>query len=62
MKILIESPTRIKMVPETEHEKKGLDALWKTVIRCDTDSKVLCPIGAYIPTEDDGACFTIQDQ
>ena len=62
MKILIESPTRIKMVPEAEHEKDSLDALWKLVIRCDADSKVLCPIGAYIPGQDDGASFTIQDQ
>ena len=62
MKISIESPTRIKIIPETEHEKEGLDALWKLVIRCDEDSKVLCPIGAYIPSEDDGASFVIQDQ
>ena len=62
MKILIESPTRIKIVPEAEHEQKSLDALWKLVIRCDTDSKVLCPIGVYIPGQDDGASFTIQDQ
>ncbi len=62
MKILIESPTRIKMVPEAEHEKDSLEALWKLVIRCDADSKVLCPIGAYIPSQDDGASFTIQDQ
>ena len=46
MKISIESPTRIKMIPENEHEKESLDALWKLVIRCDKDSKVLCPIGA----------------
>lgn len=62
MKITIESPTRIKMIPETDHEKEGLDALWKAVIRCDTDSKVLCPIGSYIPATDDGASFIIQDQ
>ncbi len=62
MKILIESQTRIKMIPETEHEKESLDALWKVVIRCDQDSKVLCPIGAYIPSQDDGASFAIQDQ
>lgn len=62
MKILIESPTRIKMIPEAEHEKANLEALWKLVIRCDEDSKVLCPIGAYIATEDDGASFVIQDQ
>lgn len=62
MKISIESPTRIKMIPESEHEKESLDALWKTVVRCDQDSKVLCPIGAYLPATDDGASFAIQDQ
>ena len=62
MEISIESPTRIKMIPETEHEKESLEALWKIIIRCDQDSKVLCPIGAYIASKDDGASFAIQDQ
>jgi len=62
MKISIESPIRIKMIPESEHEQDGLEALWKLVIRCDEDSKVLCPIGEYMPSEDDGANFVIQDQ
>ena len=62
MKISIESPTRIKMIPEAAHEQESLDALWKLIIRCDADSKVLCPIGAYIPSEDEGASFVIQDQ
>ena len=62
MKISIESPTRIKIVPEAEHEKESLDALWKIIVRCDQDSKVLCPIGSYIPSESDGAEFAIQDQ
>ena len=62
MKISIESPTRIKLIPEAEHEKESLDALWKTIIRCDQDSKVLCPIGSYIPSDDNGASFAIQDQ
>ena len=62
MQILIESPTRIKMIPEAEHEKENLEALWKLVIRCDEDSKVLCPIGAYVAAADDGASFVIQDQ
>jgi hypothetical protein len=62
MKISIESPTTIKMIPESEHETESLDALWKLVVRCDQDSKVLCPIGAYIPSKDDGASFVIQDQ
>jgi hypothetical protein len=62
MKISIESPTRIKLIPEAEHEKESLDALWKLIIRCDKDSKVLCPIGEYIPSLKDGASFVIQDQ
>lgn len=62
MKISIESSTRIKMIPQAEHEKESLDALWKLIIRCDKDSKVLCPIGEYLPWEDDGASFAIQDQ
>ena len=62
MKISIESPARIKMIPEAEHEKESLEALWKLVIRCDQDSKVLCPVGAYIPSKDEGAIFVIQDQ
>ncbi len=62
MKILTESETRIKMIPETDHEKESLDALWKLIIRCDKDSKVLCPIGSYIPLKNDGASFFIQDQ
>ena len=62
MRISIESPNRIKMIPEAQHEKESLEALWKLVIRCDQDSKVLCPIGAYMASEDDGASFAIQDQ
>jgi hypothetical protein len=62
MKISIESPTRIKMIPESDHEKESLVSLWKLIIRCDEDSKVLCPIGAYIASEDEGASFVIQDQ
>ena len=62
MKISIESPTRIKLIPETEHEKESLEGLWKTIIRCDEDSKVLCPIGAYVASQHDGASFVIQDQ
>ena len=50
------------MIPETDHEKENLDSLWKLIVRCDQDSKVLCPIGAYVPTEHNGANFAIQDQ
>ena len=61
MQISIESADRIIMTPETEHEKEQLDALWKVVIRCDEASKVLCPIGMYLPGGDEGASFAIQD-
>lgn len=62
MKLSLESGTTVKFIPETEHEKENLEALWKILIRCDEDSKVLCPIGAYVAFKDDGALFTIQDQ
>ena len=62
MKISIESPMRIKIIPEAEHEKESLETLWKLIVRCDKDSKVLCPIGEYIASKDDGASFVIQDQ
>jgi hypothetical protein len=62
MRISIESPTRIKMIPEAEHEEESLEELWKIIIRCNEDSKVLCPIGAYVASKDDGASFAIQDQ
>lgn len=62
MKISIESQSRIKMIPETKHEKENLEALWKILIRCEKDSKVLCPIGEYIASKHDGASFAIQDQ
>ena len=62
MRISIESESRIKLILESEHEKESVDALWKLVIRCDKDSKVLCPIGSYLPATDDGANFIIQDQ
>ena len=62
MIITIESPSRVKMIPESDHEKESLEALWKVIIRCDEDSKVLCPIGEYIASKDEGANFVIQDQ
>ena len=62
MRFSIESANRITMIPETDHEKESLESLWKLVIRCDEDSKVLCPIGAYVASEDEGASFLIQDQ
>lgn len=61
MKISIESPTRIKFLPETDHEKENLEALWRLVIRCDEESKVLNPIGSYVAAKDDGANFVIQE-
>ena len=62
MKISFDSPSVVKMIPENEHEQEGLDALWKLVIRCDEQSKVLCPIGSYLPQTDEGASFAVQDQ
>jgi len=60
MQLTVEG-SQIKMIPETEHEKENLDALWKLLIRCDQDSKHLCPVGEYLPDRDGAACFVIQD-
>lgn len=62
MKISIEGPSTVKLIPETDHEGENLEALWQVLIRCDEDSKVLCPIGSYVAGKDEGANFTIQDQ
>ena len=62
MKISLESETTVKFIPDTEHEKENLEALWKILIRCDEDSKVLCPVGAYVAFKNDCSLFTIQDQ
>lgn len=61
MKFAVEG-SQVKLIPETDHEKEGLDAVWKLLIRCDEDSKVLCPVGQYLPHEDEAASFIIQDQ
>lgn len=61
MKISLEG-SQVKLIPETDHEKENLDALWKVLIRCETDSKVLCPVGQYLPHEDEAASFIVQDQ
>ena len=62
MKITTEGSSTVKLVPETDLEKESLNQLWKLVIRCDEDSKVLCPIGEYRPEKSEAASFTIQDQ
>ncbi len=61
MKIALEG-SQVKLIPETDHEKENLEALWKVLIRCETDSKVLCPVGQYLPHEDEAASFIVQDQ
>lgn len=61
MKIAVEG-SQVKLIPETDHERDNLDVLWKLLIRCDKDSKVLCPVGQYLPQQDEAASFIIQDQ
>jgi hypothetical protein len=62
MKIRMESEERVALIPENDHERDALDGLWKLVIRCDENSKVLCPIGQYTPEEGEHAEFVVQDQ
>ncbi len=51
---------QIKFVPESDQEKQDLNDLWQLVIRCDADSRVLCPVGSYLPDQDEAASFIIQ--
>ena len=62
MNIRMESSQRVELIPESDHERDALNGLWNLLIRCDSDSKVLCPIGDYVPHEDEGAEFVVQDQ
>ncbi len=51
---------QIKSVPESDQEKKDLNDQWQLIIRCDADSRVLCPVGSYMPGEAEAASFIIQ--
>jgi hypothetical protein len=61
MKLVVEG-SLVKMIPETDHEDANLNALWQILVRCDADSKVLCPVGQYVPGQGDTAAFAVQDQ
>ena len=50
----------VEFKPESEDEKKQLNALWKTVVDCVRFSKRLVPVGKYIPAEDEFARFALE--
>jgi len=59
MKIELEG-TLIKMMPETDREKKELNQLWTILIDCVKENKKLVPVGQYIPGMKEVATFNIE--
>ena len=52
--------TLIRMIPENDQEKTGLNQLWKTIVRCSNENKKLVPVGEYIPGSKEIAVFNIE--
>ncbi|MBA4372225.1 MAG: hypothetical protein C0402_05135 [Thermodesulfovibrio sp.] len=59
MKIELEG-TLLKMIPETDQEKKELNQLWTIIIGCVSDGRKLVPVGEYIPGIKEVAVFNIE--
>ncbi len=60
MKITIKEKI-VTFTPENEQETADLDKLWKNVIDCNAFNKKLTPMGTYLPGDDAGARFAIED-
>jgi hypothetical protein len=59
MKIELEG-SLIKMIPETDTEKKELNQLWTIIIGCVSEGKKLVPVGQYVPGVKEVATFNIE--
>ncbi len=59
MKIELEG-TLLKMVPESDREKKELNQLWTIIIGCVNEGKKLVPVGEYLPGIKEVAVFNIE--
>ncbi|MCP4118692.1 MAG: hypothetical protein GY737_25520 [Desulfobacteraceae bacterium] len=60
MKINIDQ-NLVEFTPETDQEKKELEALWRTVVDCAKFNKKLVAVGQYVPFEDEFARFAIEE-
>ena len=59
MKIRIDKDI-VEFIPEHAAEKTELEALWIKMGNCLGDTKLLQPIGTYVPSEDKTAVFHIE--
>ncbi len=51
----------VNFIPENTLERTKLNALWRTIISCNSDSRSITPIGEYVPqTPAAGASFVIE--
>lgn len=59
MKITLEKNV-VDFIPETAAETASMEVLWRKIIDCAGDSKILAPIGEYIPTKKNQLSFVIE--
>ncbi len=59
MKIELEG-TLLRMIPESDREKKELNQLWTIIIGCVNEGKKLVPVGEYLPGIKEVAVFNIE--
>ncbi|OKY73884.1 MAG: hypothetical protein BM485_16545 [Desulfobulbaceae bacterium DB1] len=59
MKIIIEKNI-VELVPENKEETSSLTSLWRIMIDCMGENKMLNPIGEYIPEKKNLARFVIE--
>lgn len=50
----------LKMIPESDREKKELNQLWTIIIGCVKEGKKLAPVGEYLPGIKEVAVFNIE--
>jgi hypothetical protein len=59
MKITIDKNV-VELVPENNEETSSLTTLWRILIDCMGDNRLLNPIGEYIPEKQNLARFVIE--
>lgn len=50
----------VDLLPETAEETASMEILWRKIIDCAGDSKVLAPIGEYVPSKKNQLSFVIE--
>ena len=60
MKINIDKKL-VNFQPESDSETADLEALWRLLVGCVTNSMKLAPVGEYLPEKENTASFYIED-